>query len=360
MTMRPLIAVAMLAASLAAHADNTLYLIKDTEVVAKHHAADVDYLTFSLPQGVTDNLPDPEAPPHEATLLLGGSSTVALVKTAGMKEGDPYTSNIISRWDARSFASTIGLSADKMDHIDECKPVTTPDGQRRILVTSSYGWTVMLDEELNPLFHTTGTTNAHSAELINGRWVVVACSSGGDELRIYDGNRSTLLKFRTDLPSAHGAVWMEEEQRLYAIGGQTLYVYTLDYRVRPSGEKDENYPMLVLEKTITTPQNGLHDLTRVDAHTLCVSGKRSRLFDTATGTFSEIPLFDRSTALKSVTYSKELNRVWYTDATVPEGDYSWSTHTVRFSDNPSGSADTFTFSVPDLNLYKVRVVSWTD
>lgn len=343
--------IAVIYASPIAEARNTIYMVKGTQVVAKHRVQDVDYMTFELPEGVTDNLPDPAG---GATLLLGGGTKVVKVYTGAMTDGCDYTPHIISQWDATSMASTMNLTADDMDHIDECKPAD--DG--RILVTSSYGWAVMLDSSLTPVFYATGTSNAHSAELIDGRWVAVACSTGGDEIRLYDGNRSGLLKQRTPLESAHGVVWMESTQRLYAIGGQTLNVYSLNYRTNPDGTVNANAPELVLEKSITTPQNGLHDLSRVDERTLCVSGKKSRLFDIHDETFTEMPLFNASTALKSVNYSNTLNQVWYTDSTVPEGDYSWSTHTVHFSDNPFGGEDTFTFRVPDLNLYKVRVIDW--
>lgn len=330
---------------------DTLYLVKDNHVVAKHATEDVDYMTFGLPEGVTDNLPDPYG---GATLILGGSNKVVTVSTGAMTDGCDYTPHIIRQWDATSMASVMNLSVADMDHIDECKPV----GDGNILVTSSYGWTVMLDSGFTPVFYATGTTNAHSAELIDGRWVIVACSTGGDEIRIYDGNRSGLLKFRTDLTSAHGVVWMESTRRLYAIGGQSLNIYKLEYRTKPDGTPNTNAPSLVLERSIKTPQNGLHDLSRVDDHTLCVSGKKSRLFDIHDETFTEMPLFDSSTALKSVNYNPDMNRTWYTDATHPEGDHTWSTHTVHFSDNPSGTADTMTFRVPDLNLYKVRVIDW--
>lgn len=346
-----LTAALFLTAGAPAQARQTVYLVKDNHVVGKHYTDDIDYMTYSLPEGVTDNLPDPE---RGATLILGGSDKVMVVNTLGLADGCDATPFIRKEWNAATLGSALGLNVDRMDHIDDCKP--TADGH--ILVTSSYGWTAMLDSDLTPVFYTKGTDNAHSAEMVDGRWIAVACSTGGDEIRLYDSQRNGLLKFRTELKSAHGVVWMPSTRRLYAIGGQTLNIYSLSYRTRPDGTPSPTAPELVLEKSITTPQGGLHDLTPVDDRTLCVSGRKSRLFDIDTETFTELPLFDKSTGLKSVNYNRERNEVWYTDSTVPEGDYSWSTHTVRFSDDPAGSAPTFTFRIPGVNLYKVRVLDW--
>ena len=347
-----LAAALFLTADAPAQARQTVYLVKDNHVVGKHYTDDIDYMTHALPEGVTDNLPDPE---RGATLILGGSDKVMVVNTLGMADGCDGTPYITRQWNARGMAGTLGLTYDDMDHIDDCKPLDNGN----ILVTSSYGWAVMLDSELTPVFHTKGTTNAHSAEMVDGRWIAVACSTGGDEIRLYDSRRNGLLKFRTELKSAHGVVWMESTRRLYAIGGSTLNIYSLNYRKRPDGTVNENAPELVLEKSVTTPQGSLHDLTPVDDHTLCVSGRKSRLFDINDETFTEIPLFDKSTGLKSVNYNRSRNEVWYTDSTVPEGDYSWSTHTIRYSDDPYGTlTPTFTFRIPGVNLYKVRVLDW--
>lgn len=56
LTMKKYIFLTVLAAfSLAATADETMYLIKGDHVVAKYNVSDIDYATFTLPDGVTDN-----------------------------------------------------------------------------------------------------------------------------------------------------------------------------------------------------------------------------------------------------------------------------------------------------------------
>lgn len=52
------VAAAAATLSLGAFAQQNVYLIKGTEVVAKYNVADVDYVSFTLPAGVTDNTGD--------------------------------------------------------------------------------------------------------------------------------------------------------------------------------------------------------------------------------------------------------------------------------------------------------------
>ncbi len=292
--------------------------------------------------------PEPVVPEDGATLLLGGAGKVTIVNTGGMENGCDYTPFVVGQWDAESAALLLGYASSKMDHIDDCKPV---DGGEMIAVTSSYHWTVVLDKELKPVFWASGTTNAHSAEVIRGKYVVVACSTGGDELRLYDMAVPNKVIFTTPLESAHGVVWNEATERLYAVGVKKLRVYKL------TGYGTDS-PELTLEKTYATPQNGLHDITLADDNTLCLGGKGCALFNISTGKFTTLPLFADKTALKSLNYNPETGGMWYTDATVPEGDYTWSTHTVRYTSDPFGCAEEFTIRVPDQNLYKVRPLKW--
>ena len=159
------------------------------------------------------------------------------------------------------------------------------------------------------------------------------------------------MLFQTELNSAHGVVWNQTAQRLYAVGGQSLLIYKLK-------NWDSAEPSLELEKTVRTPQGGLHDLTAVNSNTLCVAGNRAYLYDIGSGVFTEMKLFAASTAIKSLNYNDETGEMWYTDATVPEGSQSWSSQTIRYATDMNGSAATRTIRVPDQDMYKVRVMSW--
>lgn len=52
------LAAAVALCGIASQAQETLYLVKDNNVVAKYKTSDVDYATFNLPAGVVDDTPD--------------------------------------------------------------------------------------------------------------------------------------------------------------------------------------------------------------------------------------------------------------------------------------------------------------
>ncbi len=188
--------------------------------------------------------------------------------------------------------------------------------------------------------------------MLPGNKIVVACAEGTDQLQLYDRTRNDELLHTVSLPAAHGCVWDDQRQRLYAIGKKKLGIYRLE-----GAETDT--PQLVEEAAITTPKTGTHDLTRVDDHTLCVSGRNSYFFDLDTHTFTELTQFNGRTAIKSVNYNIKTNEAWYTDASNDEEDiYSWATQVVRHTSDPMGTTDDYTFTAPYYNLYKVRPLYW--
>ncbi len=284
----------------------------------------------------------------EATrIAFCGSDRIFILKPDLIR--DSYKDAVVWQWDATSIASVLGIKASRCNHIDDCKPV---ESGKRMLVTSSYNWAVLLDVETGqPVFYTTKATNAHSAELLPGNRVAVACSSGGDAIQIYDISKSDAVVTSADLNSAHGVVWMESKQRLYAIGGTTMAVYRLE-------DWDTSSPKLVLERSFTSKVKGLHDLTMVDDHTLCVSGQGSWLYNINDDSWKELTLLSNTTALKSVNYNGATGEMWYTDATHPEGSQTWSTHTLHFATNAFGNADASTIRCEDIDIYKVRVFAW--
>ena len=69
-------------------------------------------------------------------------------------------------------------------------------------------------------------------------------------------------------------------------------------------------------------------------------------------------LFASSTAIKSINYNDDTGELWYTDSTIPEGSQAWSTQTIRYATDRNGAAATCMIKVPNLDMYKVRVMSW--
>lgn len=283
------------------------------------------------------------------TLLVCGSTYVSAVRPDRIPDGEDYVQGIIWDFDARDVCYQLGLMPDNMDHIDDCKPI---DNNTRILITSSHHWTLITNYATRQIeFWTKKSDNAHSAEVLPENKIAVACSSPCDQLQLYDRSRPNEVLHTIELPGAHGVVWNEKRQRLYAIGKKKLGIYRLE-------GADTDTPKLVEEAAITTPKTSTHDLTPVDENTLCVSGRNSYLFNIDTREFTELTQFNGLTAIKSVNYNVNTNEAWYTDSTVPEGDYNWSSQTVHHTADPMGTDDDYTFRTKNYNLYKVRVLYW--
>ena len=285
-------------------------------------------------------------------LIFCGDNMVYMID-AGLANETTYKDAVTWSWDATEAAAVLGLDKSRCNHLDDCKPV---DNGKKLLCTSSYNWCVLLDIATKEvLFHTTATPNAHSAELLPGNRIVVACSggesSGNNSIQLYDISQPNRILYQSALGSAHGVVWNETTQRLYAIGGQSLQIYKLK-------DWETATPSLELEKTERTPQGGLHDMSYVNSNTLCIGGRGAYLYDIGANRFTEMMLFSASTAIKSINYNDETGELWYTDSTNPEGSQSWSTQTIRYSTDKNASTETRTIKVPDLDVYKVRVMNW--
>lgn len=281
-------------------------------------------------------------------LVVCGDNHVFVLNADLIK--DSYKESIVWQLDARTLATDLGLDANRCDHLDDCKFV---DNGTKLLMTSSYGWCVLLDYATGKvLFHTTQVPNAHSAEYIPGGYVAVATSTGAssahNQVQLYSVDRSEKVLARADLYSGHGVVWDYSRNVLYGAGDKYIKIFDVTFGDSPS---------ISLKKTITAPQGGIHDLMRVDNSTLTVAGSRAYLFNVDTEKFEEMKLFSASTALKSLNFNGETGEVWYTDATVPEGDESWSSHKVRYSTDRNGTSAERVINV-DFDMYKVRVKSW--
>lgn len=280
-------------------------------------------------------------------LIVCGDSKIYMID-ANLAEAAGFYNAVLWELEAKDFASVIGKD---MLRLDDCKPV---DNNTKILATSSRNYAMLVDIETKKLlWYSSNSGNAHSADILPGNRIAVACSDGGDLVQIFDMNASDKVLFATPLKSAHGVVWNEATQRLYAIGGTSLNIYKL---------KDWNSaaPALELEQVINTKSNvtGLHDMTLVDENTLLVAGNKAALYDIAQSSFSNLSHFNGSTSLKAVNYNGDTGECWYVDSTNPEGNFTWSSQTIRYTDNVNGNGTYRTIKVPNLNMYKVRVFHW--
>lgn len=296
---------------------------------------------------------DVSASAVESTQVLVCGDNMIYLLDADLAVRSGYKNAIIWEWDAKEWYSTVGLTQNNMIRLDDCKPV---DDNKKILATSSKGYAVLIDKASgNVLWYSNSSRNAHSGEMLpNGR-IAIACSTGtdGNCIQIFDENTSNTVRFSTELESAHGVVWNPVTERLYAVGGKKFNIYQL-------ADWYTSSPRLVLEKSITTSNvSSLHDLTFVDDNTLLLAGNKAVLYDVRHGTFTNIPIFNSSTALKSVNYNVETGECWFTDPTEVEvPDLKWASHTIRYTNDVQNAYQTRSFKVDDLNVYKVRVFNW--
>lgn len=283
-------------------------------------------------------------------LILAGGQYVRMLHPDEIVGGDYHTA-VFWEWNAMDHAATMGVDKSICDHIDDAK---LSADRTKLAICCSGDWVAVHNLARDRIvFYTRIVPNAHSVEFLPGNKIAVACSTRGDAIKIFDLKYSNIEKFSTPFTSAHGLVWNEKRQRLYAIGGKLLRIYRLL-------NAETQAPILELETEITAPKTSLHDLSPIGEDNLCVGGRNAYIFNLDTHEFTALTQFNGRTGLKSLNYNPANGEMWYTDSTDPEGDYSWSTQTVHHTLDPMGSADHCTFKTPDVNLYKVRVISWRD
>ncbi|MGM9768506.1 MAG: DUF6528 family protein [Candidatus Cryptobacteroides sp.] len=317
---------------------------------------DGETMTSTLPDEITlspgGRYVTGTAAESESTVLVFCGDNMVYMVNADLVS-DVYTEAVIWSLDVKTLASQLGLSESRCDHLDDCKIV---DNGKKLLLSSSYGWCALVDIATSKVqFYSTQCPNAHSAEYIMGKYIAVACSSGDTDdhskVQLYDINQSNVILSKSALESAHGVVWNSQRQELYAAGGNVLQTCTIE-------GIDSGTVSLKLVKSVSTPQGGLHDLTFVDDNTLCLAGVKAYLYNINTGSFDEMMHFTNSISIKSLNYNPESGEFWYTDATVPEGNETWSSQKIRFgTDRNSTNVDRI-IRVPDMDMYKVRVKSW--
>lgn len=286
-------------------------------------------------------------------LLFCGDNMIYLIDAEEALEKG-YKNAIKWQWNAKTEASRMGMTENNMVRLDDCKPV---DNGKKILATSSKSYAVLLDFATQKLlWYTTSAPNAHSAELLPGNRIAVACSEhdSGHCLQIYDISQPNKVLFSTPLEHGHGVVWNPANNRLYAGGNTTLKEFTLV-------DWETSSPKLNLEKEVSVYPHisGLHDLVLIDGNTLLMTGKYAAFYDIVKGTFTKLPHFNQSTSMKSINYNIETGECWYTDATNSGRDLTWSSNDMRYTDDVTTTGFKKNIMVGGtFNMYKVRVYKW--
>lgn len=223
---------------------------------------------------------------------------------------------------------------------DDCKPVAG----NRILITSSSDGAALVDRETGVARWWGECGNAHSAELLPGDRIVLACSvreRTGNKLAVFDARVPAQELFSTELHSGHGAVWDAERQVLWAIGMHELRAYTLV-------DWDTPRPSLALKASHTLPDESGHELVAVPNSPLLVLSTHASVwtFDRETGQFAADGDLKNLRDVKSVAIHPVTGRKAYVQADPPE----WWSSRIRLL-HPDR-----TISLEGARLYKIRWV----
>lgn len=221
---------------------------------------------------------------------------------------------------------------------DECKPV---DNNKKILIASSSGGVVLTDRKTKKSLFYAYVPMAHSAELLPGDRIVVALSTNpeGNCIQLFDIGKPDKVIYQDSLYSGHGVVWMPRYQRLFALGFDELRSYSLK-------DWDTDNPSLQPDRKWQLPDNGGHDLNNITDDRLIITTHNGVwIFDIPDEQFREFELLKDVRNVKSVNYNESTGELLYT-----KGEISWWTHNI-YSRNPDK-----TITVPDIDLYKTRVI----
>lgn len=174
---------------------------------------------------------------------------------------DPAASPVTKLWSWRAKDRPEIPEALKgsFNTTDECKPL---DGGKQMLVCSSGGGCALLEMPSGKALWWAKVPNAHSIESIPGGLIAVASSVGGagNKVVLFDSSVPEKALSSIELPSAHGLVWDEPRQCLWALGLRELLLCEL---VKEEGET----PSLKVKSRYTLPDEDGHDLRPVPRST---------------------------------------------------------------------------------------------
>ncbi len=221
---------------------------------------------------------------------------------------------------------------------DECKPVAG----NRLLITASSDGAALVDRATGRATWWGECGNAHSAELLPGDRIALACSvrdKTGNRLVLFDAREPARELFSTELYSGHGAVWDAQRQRLWALGETELRAYALR-------DWDGPTPSLHLDARHALPDGGGHELSAVPGTPQLIVSTTNGVwrFDRDTRAFAPDPDLRGVDHVKSAVVHPRTGRLAYTKADSPE----WWTSRIRLR-HPDGEVH-----LPKERIYKVR------
>jgi hypothetical protein len=267
-------------------------------------------------------------------ILLCGWDTVFVVDTAAAQD----KMERLWTWNAKQCEQIPEAMRASFATTDDCKPV---DGGSRILISSSSGGCALVERPSGNVIWYARVPNAHSLELLPRGRIVVASSvhAEGNRLVLFDLAHSDRPLWDTPLVSAHGVVWDEGRQLLWALGLKELQSYELR-------DWESDKPRLAIKDAYPLPDGDGHDLQPIpNSNDLVVTtGPRVHLFDRDTHEFRLHPDLGDLAIVKSVS----VHPVTSQTAFIQASEKAWWSDTLGLLD-PAG-----TIQLPGERLYKAR------
>jgi hypothetical protein len=296
---------------------------------------DLLWTLIALPLAHRQSAAPEQHAPGEADLIVCGWDEVFIL---ALGEGPTPSHRRVWSWRATDSPEIPSDMRALFRTTDDCKPV---DGGRRILVSSSGGAVALVDRQTRRTSFSARVTNAHSIEMLPGGRIAVAASVSpagtGNRIVIFDASSGKEIA-SDELRSAHGALWDQERNVLWALGDDVLRAYN----VGPSGSST------TLDRTfeIALPGKGGHDLAAIPGSSrLFVSTVGACFyFDRERRQFSPHDALGDQRDIKSYNVHPRTGRVVYIQA---EGSNWWAEH-LHFQ-RPDG-----TLHLPGEHLYKAR------
>jgi hypothetical protein len=226
---------------------------------------------------------------HADEIILASGDEVFIVDAAEAAAGKV---NKLWRWNAQEASDVPEEAKREFHHMDECKTV---EQGANLLVCASNGGCALIERATKRVLWRAKSRNAHSLDLLPGDRVVVASSLSSDHLEVFDLKGGAAPVFKTPLRSAHGVLWDEARQCLWALGFDELRCYTLV-------GWDTASPALQLKGTHKLPDADGHDLRPVPASAdlLLTTEHGVHFFDRDRASFRPHPILKDHAKVKSV------------------------------------------------------------
>ena len=246
------------------------------------------------------------------TLIVMGNNMLYMFDAAKARECGDFKDAVTWKWDAKTAAAITGIKESRLDFIDECK---VKENGETLLLTGAHGWCIYLRKEDGKiLFWTDNTDQAHTAELLPGGRIAVACSVPKNELHLYDITKPDKTIQVLDMKHAHGLYYCAKRKRLYAAGENALKIFRLE-------NWDSDKPRLVLERTVGTSWyvSDIHDLVPMNEDTLILTGNNAAIFNMKTGKFRHWNRFTGINSIKSMNYNPTTKEIIWLTCKLPWG-----------------------------------------